>query len=282
MTTTKTAPAADERIEINGKPIRFRLPQMGLWTVVLGAFGAALVAGAYFNLLEVNWHIFDLKGWWDGGMGLFRHPSYPLYRHGERDLGEPAVAVLAVKSILASRKSWKHHLHPAAVAGLAVAVLVLAAGLIAGAVWAIDFGMPQAWKHLHGPNLAHDFAWAGHASIETLVAGFAIGFILHKVWAPAGATVQGWYAGRAAAAANRPGKRLPLWVRLPLAPPQFRERVADAPASDQPVKQHGRAVRVLARLGLGVLGLVVLYLIVTGFLAHYYVGTGHHVPFLAP
>jgi hypothetical protein len=76
-TSALTAPA---HYPVNGKRIEFRWEQMLAWSVAAGIAGACLVAGVYFLVLQVDWHVHigavkfqvvNLKPWWDGGMGLF-------------------------------------------------------------------------------------------------------------------------------------------------------------------------------------------------------------------
>ena len=275
-TATGTPP---KRIPVNGAPVRARKLQVIAGAVVLGALGAALIAGGYFNLLQVNWHLFDLKHWWDH---LFPYASWALYRHGERNLGEPAAAVMVILSITAPPKTWRYRLSGWQVALRAVVLVVLAVGLIAGAIWLIDFGLPAGWHHLKLPDWSGHFAWAGKASLEVLVAGFLIGRVLHVVWGPAGATVQGHLARRAAARIERRGGRAPLWLRYPLVPVQVRERVSVALLSSEKPAQRGRVSRWAVTAAITLAAVLAAYLIVTGFIAHYWIGAGHSFPFLAP
>jgi len=274
----------------NGRPIRSRAAQMALWTVAAAACGAALVAGLYFNFLEVNWHAFDLKTWWDGGMGVFHSASWVLYRHGIRDIGEPALATIAVKTLLAKRRTWGKRAGPAGVAIRVALVAAATVGLAAGAIWLIDFGLPQAgW---------HQPAWMVKVSAEQLILGVVIGQIVHRIWAPAGAAIQGHYIDKAVARSKVTG-RIPAWVRRPVAPPQVRERFvwqrsqrAPAPViSIADAKSRAGRAAVLgppawriraARARDAIVAVVAAYLVVTGFIAHYWIGTGHTFPFLAP
>lgn len=271
-----------KHIKVNGHYIHLRKVQMIVWGLIIGLCAAAAVAGGYLNWLEVNWHvhiglvafqIFYLKHWWDGGMGFIHSASWFLYRHGVRDLGEPAAAVMVVKTAMAKPKYWRKTLGPVALVARVFMLLVVALTLILGGVWLLDFGLPQ---------LGHILHWSHHipqpaAAWETFVLGLAIGFPLHRIWAPAGATIQGALVDRSVDRAKLTG-RTPLWYRLPLAPPVIRERFAWIWDHDIKIEEHGKASKWL------VLGFcaVVAYFVVTGFIAHYWIGTGHNFPYLAP
>lgn len=278
---TKPAPIAVS----DGKPIRFRLIQSVLWGVVVAACGAALVAGLYFNILQVNWHIafghfhhqfFYLKSWWDGtapyhgGMGnLITSPNWTLYRHGIRDLGEPALATIAVKTLLAKRSTWKKRCGPVSLVVRLILVAAVTIALAVGGIWAINFGLPKFYAVP---------AWVVKASLEQLALGIVIGQIVHRVWAPAGATLQGYFIDRSVERSVGSG-RIPLWVRLPIAPVQVRERFALLRENEEDViTGHSLVLRVL----LSVLAVLTVYLVVTGFIAHYWIGAGHYFPYLSP
>lgn len=272
--------AKHEPIAVNGHPIRHRFPQVILWGVVAAACGAAFVAGLYFNVLEVNWHVFYLKDWWDGtapyhgGMGnLITSPNWSLYRHGIRDLGEPALATIAVKTLLAKKSTWDKRVGPVNLTVRLVLLLAVTIALAVGGIWVINFGLPKIYTVP---------AWVVKASLEQLVLGIVIGQIVHRIWAPAGATIQGWFIDHSVERAVATG-HIPLWVKLPVAPVQIRERF-EVVREEEAGKEESARVKsgVVMKIILPVVALVVLYLIVTGFIAHYYIGTGHSFPFLAP
>jgi len=290
-------PAKGQQIEVNGRPVRLRLAQMIGWGVFVAVCGAALVAGLYFNVLQVNWHVhvgglnfrlFYLKNWWDGegawarrgGMGFIRSPSWPLYRHGLRDLGEPAVATMAVKTLLAKAKWWGVRVGPARLLLTPFVLVALTVAMALGGIWLTDFALPGAWHTAFGSYLLTPppgFAWVSHASLETLALGFAIGLVLHRVWAPCGATLQGAYADRAVDRARLHGAA-PFWVRLPLAPVQLRERFAWMMEHDTATDER----RDIPRWLIVSITVVLAYLVVTGFIAHYWIGAGRSFPYLAP
>src|SRR5216684_4171149 len=193
-----TAAAPPRHVTVNGKAVEYRGVQMTAWSLAAGFAGACFVAGLYFLLLQVNWHvnidgvkfqIFNLKPWWDG---LFSAKSWPLYRHGLRDLGEPAAAVMGVMTLLARPKWWGTRLRGWQLALSPLVLAVVATGLILGGIWLLDFGLPNLWHVLFGAYRVTAPAWIAHSSWQTLLLGFLIGRVLHPLWAPAGATLQGY------------------------------------------------------------------------------------------
>ena len=277
-----------ERIKVNGKPVRMRLLQMLAWGVILALCGAALVAGLYFNILEVSWHIhigrwnvqlFYLKHWWDGGMGFIHSASWVLYRHGIRDILEPALATMAVKTILAKSKWWNVRVSPVRIALTVPALTALALAMAAGGIWLADFGLPAAWHAFFGTRVVTVPAWLANLSPEVILPGLVIGLILHRLWAPCGATLQGDFMDRAVERARRSGTdHVPPWVRFPVAPVQLRERFSWIMAHETYIRQRSRIPRWL----IVTVAVVTIYLIVTGFIAHYWIGAGHSFPYLAP
>ncbi len=298
-----------EKILVNGKDIRGRFAQMTIWSVTAAAIGAAFVAGLYFLLLQVRWYvhigpvnfqIFSLKHWWDH---LFHYKSWFLYRHGLRDLLEPAAATMGVKTLLAKAKWWNTRVGPIRLTTAPVILLTLASGLAVGGIWLLDFGFPQLWRHLFGTYVVTAPAWISHSSWQIIGLGIGIGLVLHRFWAPVGATIQGYAVdhevGKAllrassATGAVRVGYS-PFWVRYPVMAPVIRERFSWTVASElsrygtlaawkkaEAPKKATATHKVLYLLfALGIL--LFLLIVAAGFLGHYYVGTGHSVPYLAP
>lgn len=302
---------------LSGQPIKGRFAQNLAWSVPMGLLAALVPAGLYFGVLEVHWYIwvgsfhvelFNLKQGWDG---LFRYDWWALYRHAAfRDLAEPAAASMAVKTVLASRKWWGK---PAAstlrivTAPLVVIFLIVALG-VAG-TWVINFSGPWAWEHvtsaLGHPGFKVSAHFLGKLSVPQLVLGlFIIGPIVHRYWAPVGATLQGVAIDRSVDRKQEIVKRaqamtgmadehvlkvdsagwhiVPLWVRKPLAPPPLRERFAygwrhNAQVTDR--QGHSRWFTFAVVL----VTVVILALMALGFIGHYWVGVLHHnVPYLAP
>ncbi len=337
MTTTITSPRrlggllppkrVKERIPLasTGRPVRFRLPQQVGWGAGALAAGAAVVAGFYFNTLQVRWHIdigsvhaqwLYLKTWWDSWAPLPKNlGTWALYRHGYRDDGESAVALLAVLIATAAggamvgRKMGKIRLITGPVILLALAFL-----LITGAIWLQFYGLPHAWHAfgltpIHGsPQIAEIWAVA-----ETFAFGFLVGHLLKFYWKPIAGHLQGVVMDRSVDAFwRRQGQQAlglsghvqddrlsyPLWIRLPLAPPGLREtwskivagdiasgeadRIIKGRAGAGHTAEHGKWARWLITAALVAGGLILLYFMITGAIAHFWVGTGHNFPYLAP
>jgi hypothetical protein len=296
--TGARAPAPPRCIPVNGKVIRFRTGQMLGWSVVAGFAGACFVAGLYFLLLQVNWHVniggvkfqvFNLKPWWDG---LFSSKSWPLYRHGLRDLGEPAAATIGIMTLLAKPKWWAVRLGTWRLAAAPVELAVIAVALITGGIWLLDFGLPQAWHALLGTYRVTGPDWLAHSSWENLLLGFLIGRVLHRTWAPVGATLQGYRVDAAVDRALVTG-RSPLWVGLPVVPPVIRERFSwdltgrklnrsrkpgDVVHPSQLHEEPDYSTRAL------VIALIVIGVLFTvaGIIAKFWIATGHGFPYLAP
>lgn len=283
-----TAPVVvPHRIEVNGQVIRFRWEQMLAWSVAAGFAGACFIAGLYFLWLQLKWHVHwgafnhgsSLKLWWDN---LFSFKSWALYRHGLRDLGEPAAATAGVRTLLAKPKWWTVRLKAWQLAAVLLLLAVTAVALITGGTWLINFGLPAAW-HALGWHRVTGPDWIAHSSWENLALGLlVIGPVLHWIWAPAGATLQGYRidaaVGRALAA-----RRTPLWVNWPAVPPVVRERFAWDLASRQrsqrgsivhPAQLHeqlGRGTRIFMAVLVAVGVLVTL----TGIIAKFWISAHH-------
>ncbi len=283
-----TAPVVVPRqIPVNGMLIRFRREQMLAWSVAAGFAGACFVAGLYYLWLEVKWHIHlsgfnygsSLKLWWDN---LFTSRSWPVYRHGLRDLGEPAAATVGVKTLLVKPKWWTFRLKTWQLAATPLLLAVAAVALIAGGMWLINFGLPDAWHGLGWPRIAGP-AWIAHSSWENLALGLlVIGPVLHLIWAPAGATLQGYPIDAAVDRALVTG-HTPFWVGLPVVPPVIRERFSwdydgqrrrQAGKIVHPAQLHqqpGRGIRVLVAVLLGFGVLITL----VGIVAKFWIASGH-------
>lgn len=290
-----------EPILVNGKPIPFELPQSLAWGLLLGLVIALVPAGIYFGGLEVHWYIplgpewlrkgFYLKHWWDNGMakwivpGFFAANTWPLYRHGWRDLMEPAVATFGVKTVMAKR--WLKRdvrLGPVHLVLRVIAVFVAATALVLGGIWVLDFGAPNAW---HALGLGYvNLGVLSKFSIGQLALGIITGLVVHTIWAPAGSTFQGLAVDRAVGAIRRARERkgdpawLPVYVRRNLSPPPVRKRIVHELATvDAHEEPPSRALLITAGILLAVMALFA----VLGLIGHYLVGVfGLSIPYLAP
>lgn len=297
MTDTAATAAVPKHILVNGRRIRFRWGQMTLWSAVAGFAGACFVAGLYLLLLQVHWYvhigsarfeIFNLKPWWDG---LFSSKSWVLYRHGLRDLGEPAAATIAVMTLLAKPQWWGVRLSTLRLAITPVVLAVVAIALITGGIWLLDFGLPALWHHLWGGYRVTAPPWIARSSWQNLVLGFIIGKVLHRIWVPAGATLQGYRIDRAVNRALLTGSR-PRWTGLPVVPPVLRERFSwDYEGKRLKVRPGISALDIAGsmsrptrtnRVLMAVLAAAGLVFTVIGGIAKFWIATHHGFPYLAP
>ena len=305
---------------LTGKNVRGRFIQSAYWGLSIGFLAAAIIFGFYDGILQIRWYvhigslyfqIFWLKGWWDH---LIRYPWWTLYRHGAfRDLAGPAIATVGAKTVMAARKHWNTRVSGLEVAGRGLAVLGLTFALGVLGIWLIDFSLPAAWAWVTSavghPGFKVSAHFLGKLSVPQLFLGlFVIGPVVHRVWAPAGATLQGalmdWAVDRkqsvvqqasADLAASIPGNGksismdeavvidragwhiIPAWVRLPLAPPVIRERFSEMWRGNEQVKTrkgHRAAIMILA---------VFLFLVMClGMVGAHWAALGHTVPYLFP
>jgi hypothetical protein len=291
---------------LTGGEVHGRLVQSAYWSAGAALMGAGLVAGCYDGFLQVNWfihigsfyvHLFYLKNWWDN---LFPYNWWPLYRHAAfRDIAEPAVATMAVKTLLAGRKWWGVRVSNLRLltSPLVVVFLTLALGVLG--VWLTDFAFPAAWGAVASavghPGFKVSAHFLGTLSASQIILGILIGQVVHRYWAPVGATLQGATLDRevdrkqeivtrtgidmkrAIQIDNAGWHITPAWVRLPLSPPVIRERFAEMWRGNAEVKirkGHGRLI------ALATVFLVLVTLL--GLVGHYWAGAGHSVPYLFP
>jgi hypothetical protein len=252
---------------VNGEHVHFRRTQMLLWSVIAGLLGAGFIAGLYFGILQANWHLFTLKPWWDG---LFKQAWWPTYRHTAfRDIPEPAFATMGVMTLLAKPKYWKSRVSTWRLAYTPLLVIVLTFALGIAGTWLLNYAFGR-------PVLAT-------AHIGDLLLGFVVGKIMHFLWAPVGATIQGNILDDKADKAART-KKIPFAIRWPVLPPVIRERFADMYRASKQVAYNlfSEDHTTLRKWVVG--GLAVVFTLVTalGLVGHYWVGTGHTIPFIMP
>ena len=249
----------------DGKYIHLRSGQMLLWGVIAAFAGAGFVAGLYFGILQVNWHLFWLKPWWDG---LFRQSWWVVYRHTAfRDIPEPAFATMGVMTLLAKPKYWDKTVGSVRLVTTPVMIVVLTFALGVLGTWLLNFAFGHPVLQWH--------------SAGNLVLGFVIGHAMRYLWLPVGAAIQGHLLeGSADKAAAR--DRVPVWVRWPLSPPVIRERWTRLYLKSQKVPHniYDEGSSTARRWLTGLMVLVFVIVTVIGLLGHYYVGTGHAISFL--
>lgn len=305
---TRQALGKSEHRLLTGENVRGRFIQMTYWGIAAGFVGACIIAGIYFDLLQVPWHMpfgwfgvhgsGSLKSWWDGLFG--GSPVWAAFRHAAfRDIPEPVFALMAVQTLLA--KPYKGP--PVSTRRIIVSpVVIILATFALGAlsVWLVNFALPDLWHWAVSAQGHPDWklehsAWLGRWSVGVLLPGFIINRIMRAYWAPVGATFQEFLNDVAidrkqaiaqdcgvtpeqAVEFDRKGWHIiPLFIRLPLTPPVFRERFADMWRTNTEVSVRGTHNRVIAAVVL-----VAFVLFVTGFIGHYLIGSAHlAVPYFA-
>lgn len=291
---------------LTGDRVHGRFVQSLYWSVAAGLLGAAFVSGLYDGILQVHWYIhigdfhlelFNLKYGWDH---LFPYNWWPDYRHASfRDIAAPAVATMAAKTLLAGRKWWGVRVSNLRLLTSPLVVIFLTLGLGVLGVWLTDFAFPAAWawacSGLGHPGFKVSAHFLGTLSASQIILGVVIGQVVHRYWAPVGATLQGAILDRSVdrrqAIVERNGISMtraieidntgwhitPAGVRLPLLPPVIRERFAEMWRGNLAVKirkGHGKVIALV----------IVFIVLVTllGLVGHYWAGSGHSVPYLFP
>jgi hypothetical protein len=218
---------------------------------------------------------------------------WPAFRHAAfRDIPEPALALMAVQTLLAPDKYEPVSTRRIIVSPLVVIFATFALGALS--VWLVDFAFPDLWHWAvsaqghPGDKLEHS-AWMGRWSLGVIIPGFVISRLLRLYWAPVGATLQGFILdsiidrkqvivrkcdGLTPAKAveyDRNGWHIIPWaIRLPLTPPVFRERFAKLWFANAVVSVRNARGRLIAVIVFGALALFVI-----GFIGHYLIGSAH-------
>lgn len=270
MTTTARGVHTAKHINVNGHPIRFRFAQQIAWSYIVTTIAVAAVAAVYYLLFEVRWPgyghhtVLYLKPGWDG---LINRPWWPTVRHAYRDIGEGIVAAWFVKTLITNwRKHPDQRLTIPKMIIQFVLVLVCAFWLITAGIYLLDFAGPNAWHaffhhhHLHATvNLPGWLAtWLAQYNWPALITGAIAGQVLHRLWRPIGSTINLILLERAVVKAERIRRAQPIWVRLPLMPPNVRERFAWTFRNDLSVRDPGKwPGRVATGIVVAVFGLAV-------------------------
>jgi hypothetical protein len=201
--------------------------------------------------------------------------------------------MMAVKTLLAKRKYWDVRVSTWRLLTAPPAVLVLTLALSTAGIWVLDFGGPAAWHALFGTRVVH-LGILGKFSLGNIVLGVVIGQVLHRFWAPVGATLQGFILERLADRAQSPsvfrsGPRVPFWETYPAAPPVVRERFALVwRRNERVIHQVSRSrftTSRAARVQRAVLTAVVFFLfflLVYGVLAKFVIAHGTRIPYINP
>ena len=280
--------APPRRIPVNGRPIRLRWLQQIIWFVVAANVGAWIMSALYYIFVELRWHVgghtfLYLKHDWDN---LFSFHGWAADRHDVRDVYEAVLATLFVRSLLAN---WRKHDRRAPgwyVALSPILIVVAAFPVVVAGIWLINYGLPDVWhavlSHhvLHNPvHFPYRLAWLGTYLAgypwQPVLIGILAGLVVHRVYAPAGNTVQLYFIGRSvdktrdalAAGEENPYRHLPRWPW----PPVIRERAAWIMANQLPVPNRTFDIRVAVRVVTIVLGALAIY----GAYIRYVIAKGH-------
>src|SRR5215470_16747557 len=209
MTAATEELVPPKRILVNGRRIRLRWLQQIIWSFLAANIGALIISALYYIFVrlrgQVGCHtILYLKPKWDN---LFSFQGWKTDRHDLRNVYEALLATLFVKSLLAN---WRTHNRraPAWYVVLSpIVIVVVAFPIVAAGIWLINYGLPYLWHALVGHHVLHNtvhfpyqLAWLGtYLSSwrwQPLVIGVLAGLVVHRVYAPAGNTVQLYFIER--------------------------------------------------------------------------------------
>jgi hypothetical protein len=277
-----------KRIPVNGRPIRLRWLQQIIWSFLAANVGALVISALYYLFVELRWHagghtILYLKPDWDH---LFSFQGWRADRHDIRDVYEALLATLFVRSLLANWRKKDRRAPAWYVVISPVLIVVVALPIVAAGIWLINYGLPDAWhalfahRALHNPvHMPRQWAWLGTYISgfpwQPAVIGIVAGLVVHRVYAPAGNTVQLYFVGRSvdrtrdaiAAGEKNPYRHLPRWPW----PPVIRERAAWIMDRALPVPDRTLDIRWAVRISTVVLAALAIY----GGYVRYVIAKGH-------
>jgi hypothetical protein len=290
-----TAPKLEPPLEpprripvMSGKPILFRWFQQLIWLFLAANVGTLVISALYYLIIEVDWHIghnvfLHLKPDWDH---LFGFRGWAADRHDIRNVYEALLSTLFVRSLLANWRKRDRRAPAWYVAISPVLIVVVAFPIVIAGIALINHGLPGAWHalfahhRLHNPlHMPRPLAWfgtylSGYAWQPTLI-GIVAGLVVHRVYAPAGNTVQMYFIGRAVdrtrdaieAGEDRPYRHLPRWPW----PPLIRERAAWIMHNDLSVPNRTYSIAIAVRIFMVVFGALAVY----GIYVRYWIAKGH-------
>jgi hypothetical protein len=277
-----------KRIAVKGRPIRLRWLQQIIWAFLAANVGALIMVALYYLFVQLRWHVgghtfLYLKPDWDN---LFSFRGWAADRHDFRNVYEAILATLFVKSLLAN---WRKHDRraPAWYVLLSpILIVVVAFPIVAAGVWLINHALPYLWHALFAHHVVRNpvhmtgrLAWLGTYlggyPWQPVVIGILAGLVVHRVYAPAGNTVQMYFVGRSvdrtrdgiAADEENPYRHLPRWPW----PPVIRERAAWIMQSDQPVPDRTFNITWAVRIVIVILTALAIY----GAYVRYVIAKGH-------
>lgn len=238
--------------------------------------------------VELRWHVGDrtflyLKPDWDH---LFTFRGWTADRHDVRDVYEAVLATLLVRSLLANWRKQDRRAPGWYVALSPILIVVAAFPVVVAGIWLINYALPYLWHvflaHHTVRNPVHmppPLNWLGTYLAgfpwQSAVIGILAGLVVHRVYAPAGNTVQLYFIGRSAdktrdaiaAGEQNPYRHLPRWPW----PPVIRERAAWIMSSGQPVPDRTRDISWAVQFMTAALAALAIY----GAYIRYVVAKGH-------
>ena len=278
-----------KRIAVNGRPIRLRWLQQIIWSFLAANVGALIISALYYLFVQLRWHIgghtlLYLKPAWDH---LFSFRGWAADRHDVRNVYEALLATLFVKSMLANWRKRDRRAPAWYVVISPFLIVVVAFPVVAAGIWLINYALPYLWQqwfaHHHAianpVHLPSRLDWLGTYLSgfpwQPVVIGILAGLVVHRVYAPAGNTVQLYFIGRSvdrtrdaiAAGEQDPRRHLPRWPWAPL----IRERAAWIMQNNLPVPDRTRDIRWAVQ----VITVVFAALAVYGGYVRYVVAKGH-------
>jgi hypothetical protein len=280
--------APPKRILVGGKPIRLRWLQQIIWSFLAANIGVLIISALYYLFVELRWHvgghtILNLKPDWDN---LFSFRGWSADRHDIRNVYEALLATLFVKSLLADWRKKDRRAPAWYVVISPLLIVVVAFPIVAAGIWLINYALPYLWHALfshhvlHNPvHMPYNLAWLGTYLSgfhwQTVVIGILAGLVVHRVYAPAGNTVQLYFIGRSvdktrdaiAAGEDHPYRHLPRWPWAPV----IRERAAWIMDNNLPVPDRTRDIRWAVRIIMAVLTALAIY----GGYVRYVIAKGH-------
>src|SRR5215471_16314988 len=268
--------APPKRILVNGRPIRLRWLQQILWSAMAANVGALIISALYYLFVQLRWHIgghtiLYLKPDWDN---LFSFSGWRIDRHDVRYVYEALLATLFVRSLLANWRKNDRRAPAWYVALSPILIVVVAFPIVAAGIWLINHALPYLWHAwfahhvLRNPvHLPSRLDWLGtylsSYPWQPVLIGILAGLVVHRVYAPAGNTVQLYFIGRSvdrtrdaiAAGEPDPYRHLPRWPW----PPVIRERAAWIMEKQLPVPDRTRDIRWAVRFFMVVLTALAIY-----------------------
>ncbi len=277
-----------KRIPVNGRPIRLRWLQQIIWLFLAANIGALIISALYYLFIQLRWHIgghtyLYLKPDWDH---LFTFRGWTADRHDVRDVYEALLATLFVRSLLANWRKKDRRAPGWYVAISPVLIVLVAFPIVTAGIWLINYALPFGWHAIFARHALHNTVhmpprldWLGTYLAgfpwQAALIGILAGLVVHRVYAPAGNTVQLYFIGRSvdrtrdalAAGEHNAYRHLPRWPW----PPVIRERAAWIINNDLPVPNRTRDITVAVRILTVILAALAIY----GAFIRYVVAKGH-------